>query len=99
MLQGFNKARRHLIQLARMIACEPGKKLSTFAGDSQKDFALVIVVGDSRQQAFVFASVDELNGAVVSQTETFCRVGDRYWRRSWRARHLQQELMLLRLQS
>ena len=97
--QGFHEARSHLVEFASMIIREAAQHLPSLASCAKDGAALISRVGDALEQAFVLAAIDEFNRAVVPDAETGCGIGDGHERSFRSTRYLEQQLMLLRLQT
>jgi hypothetical protein len=98
-LQGARETRPELVQLACMAPGKPSQNKPAFTGHSQNRAALVHWVRSSFKETFLFGSVHEFDCAVVLQPQSFggIRNGDGSTCRC--SCDLQQELMLLGMQS
>ena len=94
-----HKAGRHLIQLASVVASEPLENFATFTRDSQNRASPVLIVSGTVEQAFALGAIDEFDRAVVLEAEARSRIRNGYDRVVWGSRNLQEQLMLLRLQT
>ena len=74
--QGSHQRWSHFVQLACVIARELVKDLPAFACQTEDGAALVVLIDGSFDKVFAFGAIDQLNGAVVLETEAARGVGD-----------------------
>ena len=82
-----------------MRAGEPAQNLPAFGREVQNRAPLVAGIGFPGKKAFAGGAVDQLDGAVVPEAKALGGVGDGDRGALRRAGHLEQQLVLLRLQS
>jgi len=97
--ESSNQSRPQLMQFACMRLREPLQHAPPFTRQTQKGAATVFGIRGSLQQALTLRAIHQLYRAVVLQGEAAGHISDGHVRRPGSARNLQQELMLLRLQS
>lgn len=97
--QGSHQPRGQFVQLARVIARELVKDLLALPRQAQDRTALVVLVDGSFDKIFAFGAINQLNGAVVLETEMARSIGDRDGRAIGGTGNLEQQLMLLRLKA
>jgi hypothetical protein len=94
-----DQPRRHFVQLARVVTGELLKDVPALARQAEDGATLIAVVDRSLDEVFAFGAIDQLNGAVVLETEMACSIGDGDGRAFGSTGNLKQKLMLLRLQA
>jgi len=82
-----------------MIACKKVKNPLALARDSQNCPPPVVHVRCPHQQAFALGTIDQFDRAIVLQAKPLSSVGDRHGLILRGPCHLQQKLMLLRLET
>jgi hypothetical protein len=97
--QGFDETRRHLVQLAGVIACEATENLPPFAGDAEDGAATVTEINDALEEAFALRAINEFDSTIVFESKPCGGVGNRNDSSLRSACYLQEELMLLRMQT
>ena len=75
------------------------KDVPALARQSEDGATLVAVVDGSLDEVFALGAIDQLNGAVVLETEMACSIGDGDGRAFGSTGNLKQQLMLLRPQT
>jgi hypothetical protein len=94
-----DEAWRQFVQFTGVIAGEVIENLAAFARDAEDYDALVVGIGGAGEQALIFGSVNEFDNAVVFKPETHGGISNAYGDRFGGSGNLQEELMLLRLES
>jgi hypothetical protein len=94
-----DEAWRQFVQFTGVIAGEVIENLAAFARDAEDYDALVVGIGGAGEQALIFGSVNEFDNAVVFKPETRGGISNAYGDRFGGSGNLQEELMLLRLES
>lgn len=97
--QGSHQSWSQFVQFARVIARELVKDLPALTREAEDGAPLVLLVDGSLDEVFAFGAINQLNGAVVLQSETAGSIGDRNGSAFGRTGNLEQKLMLLRLQA
>lgn len=97
--EGAGETGCHLVEFAGMIDGEVLEQPLAFGCHLQDGSAAVGWVGSADQQVLAFGAVDQLDDAVVAQTQARGRVGDGYDLGLRGAGDLKKELMLLGLQA
>ncbi len=98
-LQSLKQPWRPLIQLPRMIPRQTAQNPIAPLRYSQDRVPLVIWICRTSQKALPLRPVDEFNRAIVLQAESLGGIRNGYGSRFRCTRHLQEKLVLLRLQS
>ncbi len=93
------KTRPQFVQLPRVVPGQPPQKLFAPVRDMQYHAAPVVGVCFAGQESFTYRAVDKLDRAVVLQPHALGGIRDGHGHPFRRAGHLQQKLVLLRLQS
>jgi hypothetical protein len=94
-----DEAWRQFVQFTGVIAGEAIENLAAFARDAEDYDALVVGIGGAGEQALIFGSVNEFDDAVVFKPEARGGISNAYGDRFVGSGDLQQELVLLRLES
>jgi hypothetical protein len=94
-----HQPRSHFVQFARVVTGESVKKLSALARETENGAALVILVDGSFDQVFALGAIDQLDGAIVLESEAACGIGNRNGRVIGSTGNLEKKLMLLWLQT
>lgn len=97
--QGSDQSWGHFVQFARVVLRQLLKDLPAFACQVQEGSALVFLVRRSCDQFLTFQAVDQFNRAVVLEAEAACRIGDGDGCAFGSSCHLEEQLVLLRLQA
>jgi hypothetical protein len=93
------KTRSQFVQLTRVVTGQPAQKLPALVRDMQNGPAFVAGVGLARQKALAYRAVNEFDRAVVLQSKAFGGIRDGHGCPLGCAGHLEEELVLLGLQS
>ena len=94
-----DEARGPLLELTGVIAGESREKASAFGGEAEENAALVSGIGGAGKEAFAHGAIDELDSAVVAETEPLGCPGDGDGDAGWCSRNLQEQLMLMGLET
>jgi hypothetical protein len=97
--QRSDEPRSHFVQFSRMFTRQLLQNLSPFAREAQNGSAFVFLIRSSLDQIFPLRPVDQFDGAVVLEAEPAGGIGDCHRRSLGSSSNLQQQLMLLRLQT
>lgn len=90
---------RQLIQLPRMIGSEMSQNQIAFSRDTQDCAPLISGVLSTFEQSLTLRSIHKLNGAVVLQSQSLGSISYRHHCSLGSPSHLQEKLVLFRLQS
>ncbi len=97
--QGPDQPWSHFVQFASVISRELVKDLPTLARQAEDGATFVFLVNGSLDEVFAFGAIDQLNSAVVLETEMARGICDRNWGAIGDPGNLEQKLMLLRMQA
>jgi hypothetical protein len=95
----LNQSGSHDFEFAAVMSCQLVEQTRPFCGDAEQDAAGIVSVAGSLEQALFLRAVCELDYAVVPQAEALGRIGDGGDCVGRRSGNLQQQLMLLRLET
>lgn len=98
-LEGSHQAGRCLNELARVLSGKLGQDAISLAGDVEDCAAAVGGIFGAFQQVFAHAAVHQLDGAVMPEAQALGRIGDGDGSVFRRAGHLEEQLVLLRLEA
>ncbi len=98
-LQSQYQSWREFYQLCHMVSRKLPKNDSSLPGYVQNGASLILRVRGPSQESFAHRAIDQFDRTIVFQTKPFGRVSDRDRGRIACTSYLQEELVLLRLQS
>jgi hypothetical protein len=95
----LDKVGAHHFQLAAVVRRQLVQHTRALGGDAEQDAAGVVLIAGSLQKAFLLGTICQLDYAVVPQAEALGCIGNGGDGAGGRSGDLEQELMLLRLET